>query len=578
MMWALMGAVLIGFIGLTVDFTRAQSLRMQLQNAVDGAALAAARGDTLTDAQREAAARAYFDAEIGDRAQNAVMTIHDVGLNQVEVTASVPMPLSLARIIRGEDWTLRVSSEAERSGNNIEVAMVLDVTGSMSGSRITSLRTAATNLVNAVVRDEQTPYSSRVALVPYSMGVNAGTYADSARGTIQAAQNVSAAAWFDLSRTITGITRASPAVVTSANHGFSNGDTVYVSGVSGMTQVNSRIFTVTVVNPNSFRLNSTNSSSYSSYSSGGTVRRCYNTTCSVVVTSNGHGFAANDRVYFTGVGGMTQLNNNLFLISAVTANTFTLDGNHTTYSNFTSGGSAFCVVAGCEYFAFNNAASNAQRVFRVSTCVSERVGGQRYTDAAPSGARVGYNYPSTANTCPTATVTPLTTDRAVLNARISAFQAAGSTAGHIGLAWGWYMVSPNWATLFPAGSRGAAYNSPETLKIVVLMTDGAFNTSYCNGVISSDSSNGAGNASERINCSATNGDPFSQARALCTAMKQQGIIIYTVGFELNDSEAEDVLEDCATSSSHAYLTGNGNELIAAFAAIAASISQLRVTR
>ncbi len=578
MMWALMGAMLIGLVGLTVDFTRAQTLRVQLQNAVDGAALAAARGDTMTEAQRFEAARAYFDAELGAAADSATLTIHDTGLNQVEVTASMPMPLTLARIVRAENWNLRVSSEAERSGNNLEVAMVLDVTGSMAGSRITALRTAASNLVNTVVRDDQVPYYSKVALVPYSMGVNAGTYATSARGAIEPALDVTAASWFDVSRSISGITRANPAVVTSNGHGFATGNTVFISGVSGMTQVNNNIYTITVVNANTFRLNGVNSGGYNSYSSGGTVRRCRNPTCSVVVTSNNHGFSATDRVYFTGVGGMTQLNNNLFTISAVDTNTFTLTGNHTTYSNYTSGGSAFCVVASCEYFAFNNAQSNAQRVFRVSTCVSERLGAQRYTDAAPAGSLVGLNYPSSANTCPTAGVTPLTTDRTLLNARISAFQAAGSTAGHIGLAWGWYMVSPNWASLFPASSRGAAYNAPETLKIVVLMTDGAFNTSYCNGVISRDSNNGAGAASERINCDGTNGNPFNQARSLCTAMKQQGIVIYTVGFELNDDEAEDVMRDCATSPSHAYLTGSGNELIAAFAAIAASISQLRVIR
>lgn len=580
MMWALMGAVVLGFVGLTIDFTRAQALRAQMQNAVDGAALAAARGDTMTEAQRHAAARAFFDAEMGTLATGATMVIHEIGDNKVEVTASMPMPLGLAQLISTDDWTLSVSSDAERSGNNIEVALVLDVTGSMSGSRISDLRTAATNLVNTVVRDEQAPYYSKLALVPYSMGVNAGVYADAARGTIAAARTMTGAAWHDgTSRNISGVTRANPAVVTSNNHGYATGDTIYISGVSGMTQINNRVYTVTVVNTNSFRLTGVSSSGWSNYSSGGTIRRCLNTTCGVVVTSNGHGFAANQRVYFTGVGGMTQLNNTLFTIASVNANTFTLQGSGGGYSAYTSGGSAFCVVNGCEYFAFDNAASNASRVFRISNCVSERVGAQRYTDAAPSVAGVGYNYPSTSNACPSASVTPLTTDRATLNSRISSFTAAGSTAGQIGLAWGWYMISPNWGSIFPASSRGASYSAPETLKIVVLMTDGAFNTGYCNGVISADSSNGAGNASERINCSATNGNPFDQAERLCDEMKDEGIIIYTVGFGIgNDQDVVDLMQQCATSSSHAYISSNGAELISAFNAIAASISQLRITR
>jgi hypothetical protein len=38
------------------------------------------------------------------------------------------------------------------------------------------------------------------------------------------------------------------------------------------------------------------------------------------------------------------------------------------------------------------------------------------------------------------------------------------------------------------------------------------------------------------------------------------------------------MEDCATSGDHAYSADDGEELIAAFNAIAASITQLRITR
>lgn len=581
MMWAAMGAVLVGLIGITVDFTRAQMLRAQMQNAADGAALAAARGDTSTAAQREAAARAFFQAEMGDLASATTLVIEDLPDRQVRVRASMPMPVSLARIVRNEDWILNVSSEAERSGLNVEVAMVLDVTGSMSGSRITALRTAATNLVDTVVRDVQTPYYSKVGIVPYSMGVNVGGLATSARGSIPGARSVTGAAWASgAARNITGITRANPGVVTSAGHGFSNGDTVFIAGVSGMTQVNNRVFNVANATANTFQLQGVNTSSYGTYSSGGTARECLNSTCSAVITSSAHGFNVGDSVYFTGVGGMTQLNNALFTVASRTANTFTLAGSQGGFSNYTSGGNAWCTVEGCEYYAFTSAA-NTQRVFRISAnCVSERIGAQAYTDAAPSSALVGRNYPSSANVCPSAAIMPMTTDRSALNGRISSLTAAGSTAGHIGLAWGWYLLSPDWGYLYPSASRGAAYGAPETLKIVVLMTDGAFNTGYCNGVISLDSNNGAGAAGERINCNATNGAPFSQARQTCTAMKDRGLIIYTVGFGLasETQAARDFMRECATGPDYAYMAENNTELIAAFNAIAASITQLRITR
>src|SRR5262245_31616454 len=76
MMWALMGTVLIGLVGLTVDFTRAQTIRAQMQNAVDGAALVAERGAlTMTLEERTAAARAVFDAEMGDLAVGDVQFV-----------------------------------------------------------------------------------------------------------------------------------------------------------------------------------------------------------------------------------------------------------------------------------------------------------------------------------------------------------------------------------------------------------------------------------------------------------------------------------------------------------------------
>ena len=74
-------------------------------------------------------------------------------------------------------------------------------------------------------------------------------------------------------KAITGITRANPAVVTSAGHGYSNGDTIYISGVVGMTQVNGLFFTAANVAANTFELSGINSSSYTAYSSGGNAQK-----------------------------------------------------------------------------------------------------------------------------------------------------------------------------------------------------------------------------------------------------------------------------------------------------------------
>jgi hypothetical protein len=142
------------------------------------------------------------------------------------------------------------------------------------------------------------------------------------------------------------------------------------------------------------------------------------------------------------------------------------------------------------------------------------------------------------------------------------------------------MVSPGFGYLWPAEvNRPAAYGGDDLLKVVVLMTDGEFNTTYCKGVISKDATSGSGAASDKINCNATNGNAFDQAEALCDAMKAQGVVIYTVGFALAaNGEAEDIMKSCATDTDHVFLPDSGADLKVAFRAIGQDINALRLSK
>lgn len=78
----------------------------------------------------------------------------------------------------------------------------------------------------------------------------------------------------ETAKTITGITQADPGVVTSAAHGFSNGDWVFVDDVVGMTEVNGSFYIVANVTTNTFELtdldgNDVDTSGFTAYSSGG---------------------------------------------------------------------------------------------------------------------------------------------------------------------------------------------------------------------------------------------------------------------------------------------------------------------
>lgn len=84
----------------------------------------------------------------------------------------------------------------------------------------------------------------------------------------------------EAAKTITGITQASPGVVTSNAHGFSNGNRVYLTDILGMTQLNGRTFTVRNATANTFTLEdmwgaAVDTSTYTAYSSAGTAARLY---------------------------------------------------------------------------------------------------------------------------------------------------------------------------------------------------------------------------------------------------------------------------------------------------------------
>jgi hypothetical protein len=461
----------------------------------------------------------------------------------------------------------------------------------MGGSRITDLKTAAADLVDIIVKDTQTPFYSKIALVPYSAGVNVGSYADAARGPVPV-RAISGAAWLAAAKAITGITKAGPPVVTVTSHGYSTGDRVYISGIGGnLSTLNGQIYTITKVDSNSFSLqNATTTKNYGS--GGGVVQKCLTSDCSIVVTtSSAHGFITDDQISFSGMGGLTTLNGTTQTITSLTTTTFDTGVAGFGTGTYTSGGTATCEQSknpGCRRFAYTSAGWTSE-VREISSCVSERTGSEAYTDAAPSTAPVGPNYPSylwtdtnSPNPCPEPEIMPLSSDRTALKGVISTLEPKGSTAGQIGLAWGWYMIAPNFGYMWPnASQKPAAYRTKDLMKVVILMTDGAFNTPYCKGVIASDAGGGTGNSTDHINCAGTNGSPFTQSRALCEAIKNSAndITVYTVGFDVgSDATAKSFLTDCATDPTKALFPNTGSELKTAFKAIAQEISSLRIAK
>jgi Flp pilus assembly protein TadG len=615
MIFALTMPVLIMITMGGVDINRASTVRVNLQDALDAATLAAARSTAVTPADLTAIGTKALKANLAnypninlDSASFTLNSDHvviaDARVNVKTLVANIILP-PYGKLL---DDTLPVGahSEVNRSSKNIEVGLVLDITGSMAGSRIADLKAAAAQLVDIVVQPVQTPYYTRMAIIPYSIGVNLGSYADAARGAPVGSRPITGAAWFAASaKTITGMSKANPAAVTVNSHGLVTGDTIWIDGLSDgsgilgtkYSTLNGSAYLVTRVDNNTFTLRSTggsniNTTGFRTFSAGGTMTKCLVAECNVVITSNSHGIPATTsdegsvkpgRVYITGVGGLaisgaSQVNNKPFEVSNVTTNTYSIPVVGPVLTAFSSNGASWCGQDGCQYRVFRRDSDNALSVVQTSTCVSERTGAQAYTDASPTSAKVGRNYAASANPCPSATIQPLTSTIATLKSKISSLSETGSTAGQIGLAWGWYTVSPNFNTLWSSNPAGA-YNASETLKAVILMTDGDFNSPYCTGVVAANAGSGSGAASDHINCNATNGDPFAQATSLCNAMKMQHIVVYTVGFAVTPgTPAANILKGCATGPEYAFLPASGADLKDDFAAIGRDITRLRISR
>jgi Flp pilus assembly protein TadG len=241
-----------------------------------------------------------------------------------------------------------------------------------------------------------------------------------------------------------------------------------------------------------------------------------------------------------------------------------------------------CSTPTCRYFEFNNATQYATlTTHEITTCVTERPGPDLSTDAAPNVAQLGRAYLGS-NGCLDHEILPLSSNKTELHDRINDLDYGGSTAGHIGVAWGWYLVAPNFGYLWPAESQPKQYGEihlgQEVMKVVIIMTDGEFNTIYHSGVIAKNSGSGSGSSAEKINQNGTNGNAFTQAEALCTNMKAEGVIVYTVGFaNASTGPAATFVTNCATSPEHVYLPSTGAELQQAFRDIAVQVSNLRIS-
>lgn len=234
--------------------------------------------------------------------------------------------------------------------------------------------------------------------------------------------------------------------------------------------------------------------------------------------------------------------------------------------------SGTCLTVGCEYYQAKNYWGN-YKIYDWTTCVSERTGDYAYTDDPPRKSYVSYFYQAPEKPLCRNALLPLTDDLDAIEATMTGLSTAGLRAGHLGLAWGWYSLSATF-NIWTGDSVPASYDSG-TQKVMVLMTNGTFDIEYCNGIYSMSST--AGKAI-KANCDSPNGSSMSQAAKLCSAIKEKGIVIYTIGYNLADASMKDMLATCASGESYAFLPDTTSNLESVFKQIAEELTTVRVSR
>lgn len=171
--------------GLAVDMMRVEHERVRMQGATDRAVLAATMlRENISGASPEQIARAHLTAEgLADFVEGRIVVEEDGGGRRVTITPAATVPGLFTRMLGIDDLPLATPAQAlevaasdDGGPAEIEVVLVLDVTGSMGArtanglTRIENLRNAARDLIEVLLRDQPV---GRVALtiVPYAAEV-----------------------------------------------------------------------------------------------------------------------------------------------------------------------------------------------------------------------------------------------------------------------------------------------------------------------------------------------------------------------------------------------------------------------
>jgi Flp pilus assembly protein TadG len=157
--------------GVALDVMRMEERRTTLQNTIDRASLAAA--DLQQTLPPKTVVKDYFvKAGLKPPADSEINVVegNNGDSRRVSIAVKESVPTWFMSMVGIKTLTSPASSTAEESVGEIEISLVLDVSGSMAGSRINNLRPAAKSFVDQIF-DSTEDGKVSISIIPYSTQV-----------------------------------------------------------------------------------------------------------------------------------------------------------------------------------------------------------------------------------------------------------------------------------------------------------------------------------------------------------------------------------------------------------------------
>ena len=170
---------LMGAVGASVDYTRANAARAAFQTALDSTALTLSKtASTQNPAQIQTAATNIFNALYNrPEVQNVAVAAQysSTAGSKLVLDGSATIPTAFLHILGFDQIAISATSTSTWGNTRLRVALVLDNTGSMAqDNKMTALKNASQNLLTQLQNAATGADDVYVSIVPFNKDVNFG--------------------------------------------------------------------------------------------------------------------------------------------------------------------------------------------------------------------------------------------------------------------------------------------------------------------------------------------------------------------------------------------------------------------